>query len=80
LVNLKESEMPHRGEIPCIISLDYNGNPFISEVLPLEGNELTLDELRILYLEKSMESLKQEDSLLLDRLLQEIKMSETHRQ
>ena len=72
--------MPHRGEIPCIISLDYNGNPFISEVLPLEGNELTLDELRILYLEKSMESLKQEDSLLLDRLLQEIKMSETHRQ
>jgi len=71
--------MPHRGEVPCIISLDCNGNPFVSEVLPIEGNELTPDELRILYLEKSTESLKQEDNLLLDRLLQEIKMPETHR-
>jgi len=79
LVNLEESEMPHRGEVPCIISLDYNGNPFVSKVLPLEGNELTPDELRILYLEKSTESLKQEDSLLLDQLLQEIKIPETHR-
>jgi len=58
--------MPHRGEVPCIISLDCNRNPFVSEVLPIEGNELTPDELRILYLEKSTESLKQEDSLLLD--------------
>jgi len=58
--------MPHRGEVSCIISLDCNGNSFVSEVLPIEGNELTPDELRILYLEKSMESLKQEDSLLLD--------------
>jgi len=58
--------MPHRGKVLCIISLDCNGNPFISEVLPLEGNKLTPDELRILYLEKSTESLKQEDSLLLD--------------
>jgi len=72
--------MPHRGKVLCIISLDCNGNPFISEVLPLEGNKLTPDELRILYLEKSTESLKQEDSLLLDQLLQEIKMLETHRQ
>jgi len=79
LVNLEESEMPHRGEVSCIISLDCNGNPFVSEVLPIEGNELTPDKLKILYLEKSMESLKQEDSLLLDRLLQEIKMPETHR-
>jgi len=72
--------MPHRGEVPCIISLDCNGNPFVSEVLPLEGNELTPNELRILYLEKSVESLKQENSLPLDQLLQEIKMPETHRQ
>jgi len=71
--------MPHRGEVPCIISLYCNGNPFVSEVLPLEGNELTLDELKILYLEKSVDFLKQEDSLLLDQLLQEIKMPETHR-
>jgi len=61
--------MPHRGEVPCIISLDCNENPFVSEVLPIEGNELTLDELRILYVEKSMESLKREDSLLLDQFL-----------
>jgi len=67
--------MPYRGEVPCIINLDCNGNPFISEMLPLERNEL-----RILYSEKSMESLEQEDSLLLDQLLQEIKMLETHRQ
>jgi len=71
--------MPHRGEVPCMISLDCNRNPFVSEVLPIEGNELTPDELRILYLEKSTEALKQEDSLLLNRLLQEIKMPETHR-
>jgi len=80
LVNLEESKTPHKGKVPCIISLDCNGNPFISGVLPLEENELTLDELRILYLEKSMDSLKQEDSLLLDRLLQEIKMPETCKQ
>jgi len=71
--------MPYRGEVPCIISLDCNGNPFVSKVLPLEENELTSDELRILYLEKSTESLKQEDSSLLDQLLQEIKIPKTHR-
>ena len=79
MVNLKESEIPHRGEIPCIINLDCNRNPFVSEVLPLEGNELTPDELKILYLKKSMASLKQEDNLFLDQLLQEIKMPEIHR-
>jgi len=58
--------MFYREEVPCIISLDCNGNPFISKVLPLEENELIPDKLRILYLEKSTNSLKQEDSLLLD--------------
>jgi len=71
--------MPYRGEVPYIISLDCNGNPFVSEVLLLEENKLTLNELRILYLEKSMDSLRQENSLLLDQLLQEIKMPETYR-
>jgi len=79
LVNLEESEISHRGEVPCIISQDCNGNPFVSEVLPLEANELTSDKLKILYLKKSMAFLKQEDNLLLDQLLQEIKIPETHR-
>ena len=72
-MNLEESEMLPRGEVPCIIDLDCNGNPFISEALPLEWNELTLDELKLLYLNKSTESMAKEDSLLLEQLPQEVK-------
>jgi len=71
--------MFHRGEVPCIIDLDRDGNPFVSEVLPLDGNKLTLDKLKILYLEKSTEILKQEEVLFLDQFIQEMQISEACR-
>jgi len=47
-VSLEESEIFPRGEVPCIIKLDQEGNPFVSEVLLLKGNMLSTDELRLL--------------------------------
>jgi len=76
LVNLEESETFLRGEVPCIIDLDRNKHPFISEVLPLEQNELTMDELKLLYLSKSTERMAKENSWLLEQLLQEVKKLE----
>ena len=75
-MNLEESEMLLRGEVPCIIDLDGNGHPFISETLPLEQAELTIDELKLLYLSKSTESMAKENSRLLKQLLQEVKEPE----
>jgi len=72
-VNLEESETLPRGEVPCIIDLDRNRHPFISKVLPLEQNELTTDELKLLYLNKSIEGMAKEDSRFLEQLLQEVK-------
>ena len=80
LVNLEESETFLRGEVPCIIDLDRNKHPFISEVLPLEQNELTTDELKLLYLSKSTERITEEDSQLLEQLLQKVKKPEGPRQ
>jgi len=45
-------------------------------VLPLEQNELTPDELKLLYLNKRTESIVKENSLLLEQLLQEVKQPE----
>jgi len=60
-VSLEESETFPREEVPCIIKLDQEGNPFVSEVLSLEGNMLSIDELRLLYLERSKATIKEED-------------------
>jgi len=73
LVNLEESKTFPRGEVPCIIELDQDGRPFVSEVLLLEGNILSMDELRLLYLERSKPTLGKEEAILLGQLMQEIR-------
>jgi len=34
-----------RREVPCIIETDREGKPFVSEMLPLEIEELSWDEV-----------------------------------
>ena len=79
MVNLEESETFPRGEVPCIIELDRDGRPFVSEVLPITGNMLSMDELRLLYLEKSKPTLGKEEAILLEQIMQEIRRPDTLR-
>jgi len=73
LVNLEESEIFPRGEVSCIIKLDRDRRSFISKVLLIAGNILSIDELRLLYLERSKPTLGKEKAILLGQLMQEIK-------
>jgi len=68
-VNLEESEMFPRGEVPCIIKLDQDRRPFVSKVLPIAGNILSMDELRLLYLERSKPTLGKEEVILLEQII-----------
>jgi len=68
-VNLEESEMFPRGEVPCIIKLDQDRRPFVSKVLPIAGNILSIDELRLLYLERSKPTLGKEEVILLEQII-----------
>jgi len=77
LVSLKKSKIFPRGEVPCIIKLDRDRSPFVSEVLPLEGNMLSMDELRLLYLERSKPTLEEEEAILLGQIIQEIRRPDT---
>jgi len=65
-VSLEESEMFHRGEVPCIIELDEERKPFISEALLLNGNDITRDEMQLLYLQKSTDSMQVKDREMLE--------------
>ena len=68
-MNLEESEMFPRGEVPCIIKLDQDRRPFVSKVLPIAGNILSMDELRLLYLERSKPTLGKEEVILLEQII-----------
>ena len=68
-MNLEESEMFPRGEVPCIIKLDQDRRPFVSKVLPIAGNILSIDELRLLYLERSKPTLGKEEVILLEQII-----------
>ena len=77
-MSLEESETFPREEISCIIKLDRDGSPFVNEILPLEGNILSMDELRLLYLERSRLTLEEEETILLEQIMQEIRRPDTH--
>ena len=79
-MSLEGSETFPRGEVPYIIKLDRDGSPFISKVLPLEGNMLSIDELRLLYLERSKPTLEEEEVILLGQIMQEIRRPDTLQQ
>ena len=61
MVSLEESKIFSREEISYIIELDQKGNPFISEVLLLEGSTLSIDKLRLLYPKRNKPILKEKD-------------------
>ena len=65
------------GEVPCIIELDRDGSPFASKVLLLEGNTLSADKLRLLYLERSKPTLEEEKVILLGQIMWEIRRPDT---
>jgi len=77
LVNLEGSETFPRGKVSCIIELDRDRRPFVSEVLPITGNILSMDELRLLYLERSKPTLGKEEAILLEQIIQEIRRPDT---
>ena len=54
-----------REEVPCIIELDRDESPFVSKVLLLEGNTLSINELRLLYLKRNRPTLKEKEVILL---------------
>ena len=68
-----------RGEVLCIIKLDQDRSPFVSEVLLLERNTLSMDKLRLLYLERSKPILEEEEAILLGQIMQEIRRPDTLR-
>jgi len=68
-VSLEESETFLRGEVPCIIELDQDRSPFVSKVLPLEENTLNINELKLLYLERSKPNLEEEKVILLKQII-----------
>jgi len=68
-MNLEESETFPRGEVPCIIELDEDRRPFVSEVLPITGNILSMDELRLLYLERSKSTLGEKKVILVEQIM-----------
>ena len=76
-MNFEESETFPRGEVPCIIELDRDGRPFISEVLSITGNILSMDKLRLLYLERSKLTLGEKEVILLEQIMQEIRRPDT---
>jgi len=64
-VSLEKSEIFPREEVPCIIELDRDESPFVSKVLLLEGNTLSINELRLLYLKRNRPTLKEKEVILL---------------
>ena len=68
-MSLEEFETFLRGEVPCIIELDQDRSPFVSKVLPLEGNTLNINELKLLYLERSKPNLEEEKVILLKQII-----------
>ena len=56
LLSLEESKETLRQEVPYIIEMDKEGKPFILEALPLELEELSQNEVQLLYLQKSIQT------------------------
>ena len=55
-LSLEEFEKTLGQEIPCILEIDKEGKPFVSEALPLFIKELSRDEIQLLYLQKSIQT------------------------
>ena len=65
--------------MPCIIELDKEGKPFVSEALSLEVTELSMDEVQLLYLQKSIQMENVPQDPVLGQFLLELKYKATAR-
>jgi len=72
-LSLKESEETLGREVPCILEIDKEGKPFISEALPLDIKELSQDEVQLLYLQKSIQTEENKRDLVLEQFFMELR-------
>jgi len=72
-LSLKESEETLGREVPCILEIDKEGKPFISEALPLDIKELSQDEVQLLYLQKSIQIEENKRDPVLEQFFMELR-------
>lgn len=65
-------EFETEGEVVCIISLDQNNEPYISETIAVDVQSMTDDEVKLLYLTKSLEKQQTDEKRLLNNFLSQI--------
>lgn len=70
--NLDEFEDLVGGEVACIINLDEKGEPYISETLAIDIQEMTGDEVQLLYLAKSLDARAYKERELFDSYLAQV--------
>jgi len=71
-LSLEESEETLGREIPCILEIDKEGKPFVSEALPLDIKELSRDEVQLLYLQKSIQTEENKRDPVLEQFFMEL--------
>jgi len=71
-LSLEESEETLGREVPCILEIDKEGKPFISEALPLDIKELSRDEVQLLYLQKSIQTEEDKRDPVLEQFFMEL--------
>jgi len=72
-LSLEESEETLRREVPCILEIDKEGKPFVSEALPLDIKELSRDEVQVLYLQKSIQAEENKRDPVLEQFFMELR-------
>ena len=59
-------------EVPCILEIDKERKPFVSEALPLDIKELSRDEVQLLYLQKSIQTEENKRDPVLEQFFMEL--------
>jgi len=72
-LSLEESEETLKREVPCILEIDKEGKPFVSEALPLDIQELSRDEVQLLYLQKSIQTEENKQDPVLEQFFMELR-------
>ena len=71
-MSLEESEETLGREVPCVLEIDKEGKPFVSEALPLDIKELSRDEVQLLYLQKSIQTEENKRDPVLEQFFMEL--------
>lgn len=70
--SLDDFEESIEGEVACIIELNEQNEPYISEVLPVAVAEISTDELNLLYTAKSLDTGDTQEKGLLTAFLSQV--------